>query len=166
MSLVMQALDDFRSRYDPRPPEFVHHHREVVQLDLNSGLRLLEPAPASGISFGTPPSSSTDDPRNRYLWVIDERGIPYILESPIAVILHKLPKHTNLTGGGEAYIGGEMWFSSTISIYISGGSGRYPPIGGHQLEEAAGVFNAFGYNVTSLGWDDDAGSALRLLEAA
>ena len=166
MSLVMQALDDFRSRYDLRPPEFVHHQREVVQLDLNSGLRLLEPAPAAGISVGTPPSSIADDPNNRYLWVIDERGIPYIIESPIAAIGHKPPKHTNLTGGGGAYLGGELWFTSHVAIYISGGSGRYPPIGGHQLEEAAGVFNAFGYNVTSLGWDENAGRALRLLEAA
>ena len=166
MSLVMQALDDFRCRYDLRPPEFIHHQREVVQLDLDSGLRLLEPAPATGISTGTPPSSIADDPNNRYLWVIDERGIPYIIESPIAVIGHKLPKHTNLAGGGDAYLGGEMWFSSTISIYVSGGSGRYPPLDGLQLEEATGVFNAFGYNVTSLGWDENAGRALRLLEAA
>ncbi len=166
MSLVLPALDDFRSGYDLRPPEFIQHQREVVQLDLHSGLRLLEPAPALGISVGTPPSSIADDPANRYLWVIDERGIPYIIESPIAAIDHELPKHTNLTGGGDAYLGGEIWFSSSISIYISGGSGRYPPLCGLQLEGATQVFSGFGYNVTSLGWDENAGRALRLLEAA
>ena len=118
------------------------------------------------IAVGFPPSSSAGDTTNRYLWVIDSQGIPYIIESPNAAIGYKLPKHTNLTGGGDAYLGGEMWFSSTRSIYISGGSGRYPPLDGLQLEEATGVFNAFGYNVTSLGWDENAGRALRLLEAA
>ena len=166
MSLVMQALDDFRSRYDLRPPEFIGSQREAVQLHLNSVLRLLRPAPAMDISIGTPPSSFTDDPTNRYLWVIDERGIPYIIESPNAAIGRKLPKHTNLTGGGDAYLGGEMWFSSTISIYISGGSGRYPPKGECQLEDAARVFNVFGYDVTSLGWNEDTGRAFRVLEAA
>ena len=118
MSFEMQALDDFRSRYDLRSPEFIGNQREVAQLDRNSGLRLLKPAPAMDIAVGFPPSSSADDTTNRYLWVIDGQGIPYIIESPIAVIGHKLPKHTNLTGGGDAYLGGEMWFSSTISIFM------------------------------------------------
>lgn len=168
MSFELQALDGFRSRYDLRlpPSELIRNQREVVRLDLNGGLRLLGSAPATDILVGSPPSSLTDEPTNRYLWVIDERGIPYIIEAPIAAIDYELPKHTNLTGGGEAYLGGEMWFTSTISIYISGGSGRYPPLCGLQLEDATGVFNAFGYNVTSLGWDENAGRALRLLEAA
>lgn len=163
MGLVMQVLDDFRSRYDLRPPGFIHNRREAMQL---AGLRLLGPAPATDISVGTPPSSRADEKTNRYLWVIDERGVPYIIESCNAAIGHELPKHTNLTGGGDAYMGGEMWFSSTVSIFVSGGSGRYPPLDERQLEEATGVFNAFGYNVTSLGWDENAGCALRLLEAA
>ena len=166
MSLVMQALDDFRSGYDLHPPKSPPSKREAVQLDSDTGLRLLEPAPATDILVSNPPSSLADDTTKRYLWVIDERGIPYIIESPIAVIGYKLPKHTNLTGGGDAYLGGEMWFASTMSIFVSGGSGRYPPLDGCQLEEATGVFKAFGYEVTSLGWNEDTGRANRVLGAA
>ena len=64
-----------------------------------------------------------------------------------------LPKHTNLTGGGEAYVGGELWFASNDSLYVSGGSGRYPPIDSRQLEQAVGVFRHYGYEARSLGWD-------------
>ena len=133
-----------------------------MQLDANGGLRLLEPAPAYDILYGVPPSSRTNKV-NTYLWVIDARGIPYILEAPLQVIGSTLPKHSNLTGGAEAYLGGEMWFTSTVALYISGGSGRYPPVNATQLEEATRVFESFDYEVTSLGWDYQKDEARRRL---
>ena len=158
-------LDSFRSRYRLRPPRIVHTIRqELVQLQFEDEIRLLNnPAPAINILYGVPPSSSTETV-NRYLWVIDTRGIPYIFEAPIPAIGCALPKHTNLTGGAEAYVGGEMWFTSEVNLYISGGSGRYSPIDGNQLEEAVQVFRSFDYEVTSLGWNYNTGLARRVLE--
>ncbi len=98
------------------------------------------------------------------MWVIDIKGIPYIWETPVPIIGIALPKHTNLTGGNEAYLGGEMWFISETSIYISGGSGRYPPESNEQLEEAGRVFESFNYEVAVLGWDYEVGAAKRYLE--
>ena len=86
------------------------------------------------------------------------------MEVPVVLIGGTLPKHTNLTGGGEAYLGGELWFSSESALYLSAGSGRYPPCNAAQLEEATEVFKSFGYDVTSLGWDDGADEAKRFLE--
>ncbi len=45
----------------------------------------------------------------------------------------QVPKHTNLTGGGRAYLGGELWFTNNSEVYVSGGSGRYPPSDERQL---------------------------------
>ena len=59
-----------------------------------------------------------------------------------------------------------MWFASSMALYISGGSGRYPPVDGTQLEEAVQVFHAFGYDVTSLGWNQGTGRARRVLETS
>ena len=95
--------------------------------------------------------------------MIDIRGIPYVFETPVSAIGDLLPKHTNLTGGGEAYLGGELWFSSASSLYLSGGSGRYPPLNAAQLDEAVGVFESFGYEVASLGWDHIWDEAMRNL---
>lgn len=72
------------------------------------------------------------------------------------------PKHTNLTGGGEAYLGGELWFCSVSRIYVSGGSGRYPPANARQLADAVLIFETLAYDVESLGWNGD--SAKRILE--
>ncbi len=162
-----QALVHFRSNYPIRSPKFSgQRSEEMILLGPEHGLRLLAPAPATDFLRGSPPLSLKDGGANRYLWVIDSRGIPYIIEAPVDAIGNALPKHTNLTGGGEAYLGGEMWFKSDVSLYISGGSGRYPSEDENQLDAARQVFEAFDYEVVSLGWDHSFGAAARVLEAA
>ena len=156
-------INEFRRRYRLRPPERPPSLSEKRRLSEVDGLRALCRAPACMVSLGTPPRSRTDG-ENRYLWVIDANGIPYIHESPVQAICNNLPKHTNLTGGGEAYVGGELWFVSETHLYVSGGSGRYPPIDGGQLDCAVQVFRDFDYDVTSLGWDEGTGGARRYLE--
>lgn len=103
----------------------------------------------------------TDQGDPPYLWVIDPRGIPYILEHPLEILDGSRPKHTNLTGGREAYVGGELWFGDTLKIFVSGGSGRYGPESPEQLEDAVSVFETFGYVVRSLEWDPQLGKARR-----
>ena len=73
------------------------------------------------------------------------------------------PKHTNLTGGATAYVGGEMWFSDGENLYLSGGSGRYPPINENHLNDAVKVFESYNYQVVSLGWDTRLNRAGRTL---
>ena len=163
MSISTHALVDFQNRHRLRPPAFIRDHREAIQLGTGDGVRTLESAPATGIRTGHPPTPSLNrESLHRYLWVIDAQGIPYIIELPIQAIGGS-PKHTNLTGGGKAYVGGELWFASPESVYISGGSGRYHPADTHQLDNAVEVFESFGYSVTSLGWDYILGEAKRFL---
>ena len=111
--------------------------------------------------FGSPPRSQGDPGCHRYLWVISDSGIPYIKEASVYGLNSQLPKHTNLTGGQPAYIGGELWFAGQDRLFVSGGSGRYPPINEGQLEEAVRVFEAYRYAVISLGWDEDTRKAKR-----
>jgi hypothetical protein len=94
--------------------------------------------------------------------VIDDSGVPYILDQPVIVLGYSGPKHSNLTGGGQAFVGGELWFKSDQELVVSGASGRYPPEDEAQLEDAIGVFRQFGYETTSMGWEVD--SAKRYLE--
>ena len=163
MMSLAAALNGFRQRYTLRGPEKLSTTRESVAIDSNAGLQILNPAPASGIVFGTPPKSRSDSGSNRYLWVIDHRGIPYIRESSVPLLDSKLPKHTNLTGGGEAYIGGELWFANELAMFVSGGSGRYPPIDSDHLTAAVEIFAAYQYKVESPGWNCDTGQPRRVL---
>lgn len=165
MSASTQILNEFRSRHRLRLPDvsLIRGQQELAGITASDGLRLLTPAPVTDVQRGKP-GPSRNEHVNTYLWVIDTRGIPYVFEAPISKIGAVFPKHTNITGGAEAYLGGEMWFTSTIAMYVSGGSGRYPPKDKNQLEEAVQVFKSFGYQVTSLGWNDSLGEAKRILE--
>ncbi len=160
-----QVLAAFIRRYPPKASSLdADDPRQNLQLTPQHGLRLLGLAPAIEILLGAPPKSRFDSSPYRYLWVIDQRGIPYISEECLEVLGTKRPKHTNLTGGENACIGGELWFASDSSIYVSGGSGRYPAADSHQLNAAVEVFESLGYDVISLGWDDVTGFAKRDLE--
>ena len=159
----MMSVASFRARYAPRASASLIKSGQAIPL-INSGLRILGKAPASGVQTGKPPRGTDDEPTKRYLWVIDGRGIPYIREVKLSVLRNSLPKHTNLTAGGCAYIGGELWFGDYVSIYVSGGSGRYPPKNPQQLADAVGVFEYYGYKVTSLGWDYDNGWAAKYIK--
>lgn len=159
------ALDKFRSSYKLRNPEKPDNHpHESKKIESKDGLAFLRPAPASGVKFGNP-QKPEDPARNTYLWIIDDRGIPYLIDCRMAILYCHRPKHTNLTGGRSAYIGGELWFSDPNSIYVSGSSGRFHPSDEQQLDAAIGVFSSFKYIVTSLGWNQEAGHARRILES-
>ena len=159
------ALVEFRRRYDARKPQMsvLAHAHESLPLDQESGLRLLGYAPAQDVDYGGPPRSRRERGRHRYLWVINDKGVPFIREVPIVHLESGIPKHTNLTGGCPAYAAGELWFQTAESLFVSGGSGRYEPIHPEQLDDAVGVFEAYGYTVTSLGWDALRNSPSRIL---
>ena len=158
-------LGQFRDTYDLREPaQHAENPRQEIALGDGDGLRLLETAPASGCVVGFPPRSNDDEEsRNRYIWVIDERGIPHILEVPVPSLEGELPKHSNLAAGMLACVGGELWFRSATDVYVSGGSGRYPPRSEAELEDVVRVFESFAYAVQSLGWDNETGYAKRVL---
>ena len=161
---VPSALGEFLSHHRPRLPERQPSGKESRRLAAVDGARLLGRAPASEVSFGSPPRSRIDRGTERYLWVIDATGVRYVREAPLPALDGELPKHTNLTGGKAAYVGGELWFESGTIIRLSGGSGRYPPDSAAQLDDAVRVFEELGYTVVSLGWDDGTGTAKRYLE--
>ena len=145
-------ISEFRSQYAKRSPRRRTFRPIPHEFDAWSdadGVSVLLKAPVQDLELGKPPRKEGDDGVNTYIWVIDDEGIRYVIEQPIEG--RPTPKHTNLTGGGEAYVGGELWFSSDTSIYLSGGSGRYPPRNELELEDIVRVFESYGYAVTSLG---------------
>lgn len=83
-----------------------------------------------------------------YLWVIDQEGnILILLEQTINSDSNRGHIcHSNITGGNEAYQGGELWFIDKKSITINRKSGRY---GGNKDQEKYIIeyFELHGYNV-------------------
>lgn len=111
--------------------------------------------PVHGIIMGKVPTSRLDA-KAKYLWVVAMAGVPSALEIPQGGT--KLSRgrlaHTNLTGGDEAHTAGELWFYDQTSIVINGGSSRYRPRNPEELESVARSFQAAGYKVASMGFDE------------
>ena len=106
------------------------------------------------VSIASGPFSEDQAIVGRHLWVIGPDQVPYALEAcsfgkslESAVI-----KHTNLTGGGSAHCGGELWFRHDSKIVINGASGRYGPTDLEALMSAARAFRDCGYEVGVVGW--------------
>lgn len=84
-----------------------------------------------------------------YLWIISQNGDLLILleQTPNKNSPRKHVCHTNITGGAEAYQGGELWFISDQKIIINRKSGRY---GGNDSQEKYIIeyFELSGYEVS------------------
>jgi hypothetical protein len=100
-------------------------------------------------------------PEGCHLWVILPDEVPVIIETaedvqPPPLTLGRA-KHTNLTGGGPACCGGELWRDAVDAdqLYVHGGSGRYGARSPQQLEDAVRVIEAFGFKVRSAGWSEE-----------
>ncbi len=152
------ALGEFLNRYPPRP----YRHRidggypsvELEQVFPTDGLWYLNEVPLR-VLIGQPRRSNENDGESCHLWVIDQRGRPCISQDPLPRLGDRNLHHTNLTGGGEASIGGEIWFGEPPRVYLSGSSGRYPPRHPSHLEDAERLFRSVGFEVLSLGWDQE-----------
>ena len=153
-----ETLCDFLERYPPRPYRrrgaANYPAAELATVTNADGLLYLNEVPAQ-MPQGSPRRSHTDDGQNCHLWVIDERGRPCISQEPLSRLGPGKLHHTNLTGGGKASIGGEIWFGTLPFVYLSGSSGRYPPTGRDHLGGAERLFRAVGFDVHSLGWDPE-----------
>ena len=114
-----------------------------------------------GCVAGMPVPHRVGDAEARHLWVILPADVPVILESapdvrppPLAL---GVAKHTNLTGGGPACCGGELWRDPTDAkrLHLTGASGRYPARSAEQLEDAVLLMATFGFAVRSAGWSEE-----------
>jgi hypothetical protein len=62
----------------------------------------------------------------KYLWVITPEGLTIIREqTPNPLAERGIVCHTNLTNGGTAIQGGELWFGKNGIVYLNNKSGRY-----------------------------------------
>lgn len=119
--------------------------------------------PQNHVVWDSPPTKRFEKEETKYLWVINGSSVPLVLEhcERGKTLGKKRACHANLTGGEDAYCGGEIWFQSSKEIYINGGSGRYPVKCIEQLEQVTQSFCNAGFNAFHMGWDENAGEPQR-----
>ena len=155
-----RALDAFTSRHTLVGPCRACTDNEIAHVDAY----LFTAAPIETECEFTTSAPIVDDParEKKYLWVIRERIVPFAKEISTGGII----KHSNLTGGGQAYCGGEVWFADRASIYLNGGSGRYPCEDNEQLlSEVKDFYMTLGYQVALPPFNEDSGQRPRVFKS-
>jgi len=165
MASASPFFDDYRSAYPARQPNLEKQQfaDESTDLSANSDIVSLEAAPATGMTLGKPqPKNVTDSAK--YLWLVTHEDVLGALEFGVSgnATTRRRLAHTNLSGGQDAHAGGEMWFRGHSSIWMTGGSGRYPPTTATELEATVAAFTEAGYAVRCAGWDAEVNMPARI----
>lgn len=169
VSLTTTAFDKFRVKYGPaRPPRpnVIKNTDETIQMTTNDGLEILNDgaAVASAAIPATPILDDTTESDKR-LWAVRTTDVVHALENCDygATLKTGKIKHTNLTGGADAFCGGELLFLSKHTIVVNGDSGRYGPRSNAEMNDVAKAFRDSGYDVWCQGYDDDTNIPFPLL---
>ena len=160
MSLTDTAFSAYRVTHQPpRPPnpERIRDPSECSLMTAADGLATWIDGPGQS-PIGATPNLSDAQIAERRLWVVrleDVVTAPEVCSFGTSVIQGGLVKHSNLTGGAEAYCGGEMIVLAEGAILINGFSGRYTPRSAVEMDDVAKAFKESGYAVWSMGYDDE-----------
>jgi len=162
MVAINDAFDAFRNDFPPPLAprnEFIRNQDECVQLTPENGLLVFHDGPNSEINSSEAEvlimATLAATPYQTHLWAVTDVNVSYANENcPFGRSLESARlTHTNLTGGGEAYCGGEVLIVEEGMIVLNGKSGRYPVRSAEQMNAVAKAFSKAGYNVWSMGFD-------------
>lgn len=166
-SSVSEAFEQYRQTYSLRGPslEKKRFDDELTLIDASAGLLNISLAPIQNVLLGMAPKSSNEGKDAKFLWVILLNDLPIALEngSNRQCLSRGYLSHTNLTGGADAFAGGELWFQSRTTIIINGASSRYRPRGLEELELVGKSLKDCGYQVAHMGWNEDVWESERFL---
>ena len=164
--MAISTFNNYRKNHELRAAKRYDNDDELRLLNCTDGVEEFEDAPLAVGQDNMVPSTVNPDTDKKFLWVIRECDVPFILEhATITPALEsKVCKHTNLTGGNDAYCGGEVWFVSEDRLILNGGSGRYPPNDAIEFSAVVESYKNAGYEVWSMGWDEGIGGPARVLK--
>jgi hypothetical protein len=113
-----------------------------------------------------PPEFLDEGARDKVrLWVV---GVEDVVHAPKNCSFglsrsRKELKHSNLTAGGLAYSGGELFVVDESTVVVNGDSGRYGPRNGDEMNNVLKAFLESGHRTYTTGYDTDVGEPLPLI---
>lgn len=155
--LTAAAFAAYRAARMPKPMH-VDVPRYAGDCDLlTSEEGLLSWEDGSGAEIATTPPEIEPAPAEAHLWAVTHEDVVHAPElCPFGADREAgRIKHSNLTGGGDAYCGGELLVLNDNTVVINGCSGRYRMRDAAEMRAVASAFRGSGYNVWSMGWNTD-----------
>lgn len=155
---VSPKFDLYRLAYGARAPNLEERKYEDETDDLSDRPDVFSVgmAPSASATVGMPPDRPRSSGISMHIWLVTPSDVIAALEEGESGKTTRRQRlaHTNLVGGKQAHAGGELWFKDGASIWLTGGSGRYPPKSNAELGEIVEAYRASGYTVCSCGWDE------------
>lgn len=139
-------------------PEARRYVGDIDQIRPEDGLAYWVDGPVG--SLGPVPDEKPElsqKPDAQHLWVVTEEHVLHALEACAFGAQREagVAKHSNLTGGGRAFVGGELVILDEATIAITGSSGRYRLRSGKEMAAIERAFVESGYNVWSMGYNPE-----------
>lgn len=153
LGMASQYFNGLRAAHPARAPNLSlqKYLDEVTDISANDDCFSLPCAPVEDIKLSGP-----ERPADlMYVWLVLADDVLYALEhgkSGQSTRRGRLA-HTNLSGGADAHVGGELWFEDRNRIWFTGASSRYEARSAEELISAIESFRQAGYWVCSDGWD-------------
>jgi hypothetical protein len=151
---IMSFFSAYFAHFEKRLPDLtrMQHRDELDDYSADPECFKLTPSPFTIHETGKPEGKDYEE--KKHLWVIKDNEVPVMHEKGRVGkrLTRKKLSHTNLTGGKEAYAGGEFWCYNNI-IYINGGSSRYQPRNLIELDEIKLSLERAGFTVCCAGWE-------------
>ena len=158
---TIAAFEKYRRAHmpdQPMNPEAARYEGDADQMTAEDGLEQWIDGPVEG-----PQPEPAECPvfekntEGQRLWVVTVDDVRHGPESCVFGGKRgaRFTKHSNLTGGGSAFVGGEVVFLGEETIAITGNSGRYRLRSGSELKAIESAFAESGYNVWSMGYNQD-----------
>jgi hypothetical protein len=126
------TIGSFRANYPPREMRVpAMNDDKLRQMTDADGMVDLQTTVGVGLDAIAAVSEEPRDDKaaasGRILWVISPENMPVALEACDwgAQLESARIKHSNLTGGGAACSGGELWVVTDQGVLINAASGRY-----------------------------------------
>lgn len=139
-------------------PDAPRYNGDSDQMSLDDGLKQWTDGPVRGKAPAPTERPQIDGSTSaRHLWVVTAHDVmhaPELCEFGGARQA-KVIKHSNLTGGGPAFVGGEVVFITEATVAITGSSGRYRLRSASEMLALERAFVESGYNVWSMGYNGD-----------
>lgn len=138
-------------------PDAPRYAGDSDQLTASEGLEEWQDGAVSGTAPKGHMPTVPANPENSRLWVVTSKEVFHALEvCPFGAAREaKRLKHSNLTGGANAFAGGELVFIDGQTIVINGCSGRYRVASEAEMKALASAFRASGYRVWNMGYNTD-----------
>jgi hypothetical protein len=167
-SKTTTAFNAFRLAFAPAKElraDRVQNADQIKQMGEADGLKLWQDGPVEdGVADpGVPtPDLTSESDAEKMLWVVRASDVPYAQEASEfgRKLESRVIKHSNLTGGGPAFCGGELLVLDHQTIVVNGRSGRYGPRSDDELTAVVAAFRKSGYFVWHMGYDVDADQPL------